>query len=220
MTVCPNQHPVPTAQEYCDECGSRVATAAVSAPDAWTCAQGDCGTYQSLSRFCEACGHPNPSHPDYDGPEPEPSTASARTEPTTAKPSSWTLHATADRAYFDRMLSGEGPDAHGLAFPVVYPTRQFTIATQSVVGRRSVSRGVDPDIDLSAAPEDPGVSHVHAVFVPHENGALSVIDMGSANGTYLNESDEPLPANTPTPLSNGDTVHVGAWTRLRIEAVG
>jgi hypothetical protein len=62
------------------------------------------------------------------------------------------------------------------------------------------------------------VSHSHALFVAGAGGTWSVVDLDSANGTYLNDATDPLPANQPTPLHSGDRVHVGAWTTLTVLA--
>ncbi len=43
-----------------------------------------------------------------------------------------------------------------------------------------------------------------------------MVDLDSANGTYLNDSPDPLPANQPTSLAAGDRIHVGAWTTLTL----
>src|SRR5205807_1999647 len=63
----------------------------------------------------------------------------------------WEAVVAADRDYYDRMQAEEIP------FPAVYPDRVFTLTTlRAVIGRRSASRGIKPEIDLSGAPEDPG----------------------------------------------------------------
>jgi pSer/pThr/pTyr-binding forkhead associated (FHA) protein len=95
--------------------------------------------------------------------------------------------------------------------------RRFELAGQQmVIGRRSRSRGVTPDIDLFGPPEDPGVSHLHALLVPHEGG-WAVVDLDSANGTYVNDpSSNPIDPNVPIPLKDADVVYVGAWTALII----
>ncbi|HZE37858.1 MAG TPA: FHA domain-containing protein [Stackebrandtia sp.] len=234
MPICPNQHAVDDGIEYCEECGSRVATSTLAPPPApasappspsadlmWSC--GACGVFQSTSRYCEACGEPNPAHPDYiddstdeipeqsRAPEPPPPPPEAP-----APPRQWTVVASADRVFFDRMRSHDGPDATNLRFPAVYPPRTFTLdAEQVFIGRRSRSRGIDPDIDLSAAPEDSGVSHAHAALISTPEG-LSVVDVGSSNGTYVNGADEPITPNAPVPLKDGDRVQLGAWTTLTV----
>ncbi|MGA8114035.1 MAG: FHA domain-containing protein, partial [Actinocatenispora sp.] len=120
----------------------------------------------------------------------------------------------ADREYHQRVQAMGGPDVDAMMFPRFCPERHFELTGQALVGRHSRSRGIDPQIDLTGPPEDPGVSHTHALLVPSPDGTWSVVDLDSSNGTYVNESSEPLPANTATPLRDGDRVHVGAWTTL------
>lgn len=50
---------------------------------------------------------------------------------------------------------------------------------------RSVSRGLEPEIDLADPPTDPGISHLHAVLIAQEDGGWAVLDRGSSNGTTL-----------------------------------
>ena len=85
------------------------------------------------------------------------------------------------------------------------------------IGRRSRSLGTDPALDLAIPPEDPAVSHTHASLLPGDDGTWSLVDHGSTNGTYLNESPEPLPANVPRTVRPGDRIYVGAWTRISLE---
>lgn len=133
----------------------------------------------------------------------------------TGEPVGCRVSVSADRDYHERVRAMGGPDADALAFPEFCPERHFRFTGRQVlIGRRSRTRGVEPQIDLTGPPEDPGVSHTHAVLVPAEGGSWSVVDLGSSNGTYLNGSDEPLLANTPTVLQDGDRIHVGAWTTL------
>jgi len=104
-----------------------------------------------------------------------------------------------------------------IAFPAVCPDRHFNLTgDRFVIGRRSVSRGVNPEIDLSGAPEDVGVSHTHAVLVAGPDGAWTIIDPGSANGTFLNDATDPIPTNQAVPLNDGDRLHIGAWTTVTL----
>jgi predicted component of type VI protein secretion system len=125
----------------------------------------------------------------------------------------------ADRRYFDSVKAAGGPDADPIAFPPFCPDRSFALRGEQVtIGRRSQTRGILPDIDLTGPPEDIGVSRLHALLVAGSHG-WSVVDMNSANGTYLNESSDPLAANTPTPLTSGDRIHLGAWTTLTLHTL-
>jgi FHA domain len=129
----------------------------------------------------------------------------------------WTAVVTADRAYYDRVLAAGGPDAATLGFPAYCPERRFQLTgTEMRIGRRSTSRGLEPEIDLSGPPTDPGVSHLHAVLVAEPDGGWAVLDPGSANGTQVNGGD--IPGGVKVPLHSGDQVHVGAWTLLTIIA--
>jgi hypothetical protein len=122
----------------------------------------------------------------------------------------------ADQAYYDRMRAAAGADAEEVAFPAFCPERRFDLTGEQVlIGRRSRSRGIEPGIDLTGPPEDAGVSHTHALLVAGAQG-WSVVDLDSANGTYLNEATDPLPPNQPTSLKPGDRVHLGAWTTLTV----
>ena len=131
----------------------------------------------------------------------------------------WRLVVVADLAYHGRMLAATAPDATPVPFPAFCPERRFALpASQVLIGRRSRSRGIEPDIDLTGPPEDAGVSHAHALLVRDQNG-WTVVDLDSANGTYLNDSADPIEANTPVPVADGDRIHLGAWTTLTLTAI-
>ena len=234
--ICPNGHLSDTA-DYCDQCGAKIGGEAspAAAPDPGAAAPAPapapgvpaapdpaapvhvpcpaCGAPNAEGdRYCEACGYDVTLGPPVvaaaPGAAPEAPAAPAGPPP----PASWTLTASADQAYYERLQADDIP------FPAVYPERTFTlVGGRNVIGRRSTSRGINPEIDLSGAPEDPGVSHLHAVLVGTPDGGWSIIDPGSANGTFLNDSTDPLKTNTGVPLAAGDRIHVGAWTTLTIE---
>ncbi|MDX3215721.1 FHA domain-containing protein [Streptomyces sp. ME02-6991-2B] len=137
--------------------------------------------------------------------------------PGPAGPGTWTAVITADRDYFTGMMARSGPEARGLYFPSYSPEQRMPLTgPQVTVGRRRHSTGQAPDIDLSRAPEDPGVSHQHAVLVEQPGGGWSVVDQGSTNGTTVNGGEDPIAPFVPVPLSDGDRVHVGAWTTITL----
>ncbi|MDO0927669.1 FHA domain-containing protein [Streptomyces sp. TG1A-8] len=132
-------------------------------------------------------------------------------------PVTWTATIGPDRDYFMAMMQRSGPEAAGLNLPAYSPEQQRTLTgTQVTIGRRRHSTGDTPDIDLSVPPEDPGVSHQHAVLVQQSDGSWAVVDQNSTNGTTVNGSDEPIQPFVPVPLQDGDRVHVGAWTTITI----
>jgi pSer/pThr/pTyr-binding forkhead associated (FHA) protein len=123
----------------------------------------------------------------------------------------------ADAAYYARMQDEAEPDAEPISFPAFCPERRFALdGDQILIGRRSRSRGIEPQIDLSGPPEDPAVSHAHALLVPQPAGGWAVVDLDSANGTYVNDGSDPIRANEPVSLGDGDHIHLGAWTTLTL----
>ncbi len=86
---------------------------------------------------------------------------------------------------------------------IVQPT------TAMIMGRVDRNSGEAPDIDLTAhGGIEKGVSRQHAVLRrDEEEGALVIVDLGSTNGTFINE--EQLTPSVPYTLHDGDTVRVG-----------
>jgi pSer/pThr/pTyr-binding forkhead associated (FHA) protein len=125
----------------------------------------------------------------------------------------WTAAVTADRTYFDANA------IEGVEFPADSGTRTLALpAPQVRIGRKSRSKGTDPELDLSAEPLDPGVSHSHALLTLNIDGVWLVCDLGSTNGTYVNDEAKPLTAGQTRALADGDRVHVGAWTTITLHA--
>lgn len=115
------------------------------------------------------------------------------------------------------MMQRSGPEAAGLTLPAYSPEQQRRLTgNQVTIGRRRHSTGETPDIDLSTPPEDPGVSHQHAVLVQQPDSSWAIVDQNSTNGTTVNGSDEPIQPFVPVPLQDGDRVHVGAWTTITL----
>ncbi len=205
--VCPNGHSS-ESEDYCDQCGAPIGSTASAtqelpsgAPEqpaapAEPCPQ--CGAPRSgEDRFCEGCGY------DF----------------VTAAPvmvADWEAVTAADRAQFDR----NAPD--GLTFPSTYSERRFPLSTDAVrIGRGRQRPGVPPpEIDLSATPEDPGISHMHAVLRRQADGSYAVLDLGSTNGTLLNDDPSPLAAGVEASLADGDVIRLGAWTTVTVRRRG
>jgi hypothetical protein len=132
-----------------------------------------------------------------------------------ASPASWSAVVTADRDYFDAVLAASGQEAEGIDFPVYCPERRFHLSGDDVrIGRHSASRGLEPEIDLTGPPSDPGISRLHAVLIVAPDGSWSVLDPGSANGTLVNGAE--IPRGEPVPLRDGDRINLGAWTLVTI----
>jgi hypothetical protein len=199
MPTCPDGH-LSATKDYCDVCGSPIGMPApqpASSPPAGVTA---CPACQApiTGRFCEECGH------DSAVPTPSPSAVQSVV---------WTAVVAADREFYERVLAGGGPDA--VEFPEFFPERRITVRDNALIGRRNRDQGVDPEIDLGIHPVDRGVSTQHAVLRVRDSG-LTVTDLGSTNGTSLNDSDGFLVNGEEIQLSDGDRVHVGAWTTITV----
>ena len=92
--------------------------------------------------------------------------------------------------------------------PVNEPERLFPLDfAENLLGRRSDRKDIHPEIPL----EDPGVSRRHAKLLRQPDGSLFVLDVGSSNGTYLNDVE--VKPGVRTPVQPGDQITLGCWTR-------
>ncbi len=240
MAVCPNGHDS-AGDDFCDVCGMRVGgnhanpatapVAAVGAPPSGgfrsppEAGPGElcprCGTLR-VGQFCESCGFKFGASP---GPRPAPSFSSGPQTPlppSAPAPSSfpypqttWTAEVGADRVYYERVQAVTGPEGAAVAFPSHFTERRFQLLGNQVrIGRRSVSRGLAPEIDLTGPPADPGISRLHAVLIAVPDGSWAVLDPGSANGTLVNGAE--IAIGDQVPLRDGDRINLGAWTAITV----
>jgi pSer/pThr/pTyr-binding forkhead associated (FHA) protein len=158
--------------------------------------------------------------PDQVGGAPDgvpPSGLPKRTATAADRPNGWALAVTSDADYHARMQAMAEPDATPIAFPAFVPPRRFALrGAQALIGRPSRSRGIEPEIDLSGPPADPAVSHAHAMLLAQPDGFWAVVDLESANGTYVNDEPEAIEPNVPRLLDSGDRIFVGAWTVITL----
>lgn len=163
-----------------------------------TCAEScpRCGDPR-LGPFCEQCGYSYSYATHSAGP--------------------WFAVIAPDRDYFE----AGGAAMQSFTFPASSPPRRVELIGSTVrIGRRSVSRAITPEIDLSVPPADPCVSREHARLLGQPDGTWAVIDDGSENGTYLNGAATPMPINDPITLSHGDRIHLGVWTTITVRRGG
>ena len=170
-------------------------------------------------------GSPVPAGPPAPAAESVSSTPSARSAPSVPPAPSmssfpypqatWTAVVGADRAYYERVQAVSGPEGAAVVFPAYCAERRFQlVGNQMRIGRRSVSRGLAPEIDLTGPPADPGISRLHAVLIATPDGSWAVLDPGSANGTLVNGSE--IRIGDEVPLHDGDRINLGAWTAITV----
>jgi hypothetical protein len=150
-------------------------------------------------------------------PEPRPTRPAVRAKARVSGSAgiSWTATVEADRRYYDEV------SVDGVDFPDLCPVRTFTlIGSQLSIGRRSVSKGIYPEIDLSGPPLDPGISHLHAVLSLTPSGSWTVTDLGSTNGTTIDGGTKRIDAATAIDIGDSSQIHIGAWTTITVHAPG
>lgn len=203
MPICADGH-TSAATDYCDVCGSPVDAAAPIEPPAAVPSRCPACHTPVGGRFCEECGHDSALPASGEEPPTPPVSAPVTT--------GWTVLVTADREFYERVLADGGPDK--VEFPQAYPERRITLRrAANLIGRRNREQGVEPEIDLAIHPADRGVSTQHALLRIRDSG-LTITDLGSTNGTTINDDTEFLRYGEEVPIADGDRIHVGAWTTI------
>ena len=232
--TCPAGH-VSESTDYCDTCGAAIvseppgpalvtteAPAPGTGPESGTISPcPNCGAPAGVDdAFCEVCGidFATGELPTANVPVVQAGAAPGSGSASGAAPTSngdlWVVVVEADRAFYE---GNESPDVP-LPFPEGRGAREVPLKTDEIlIGRRSDSRGIFPDIDLGAPNDDPGVSRRHAILRRKPDGSWVLIDQNSTNGTRVSGAAAPLAAGEERPLLNGDQILVGAWTRITLK---
>ena|SRR5579862_1422721 len=86
----------------------------------------------------------------------------------------------------------------------------------NLIGRWDPETGSFPEVDLDADDPEAKISRKHALC-RIENGKITVEDIGSLNGTYVNRGQR-LQPGSPVDLKNGDEIIIGkTFLKLAIE---
>ena len=203
MPICPNGHDSDAA-DFCTVCGAEIGGAAI-APVATPVGRVICPVCTTprespLHAFCEVCGY---NYRTGAAGIPVAVSAAAAT-PAPTRAARWDVV-----VEVDPNLYGE-PQADA---PVGHPAQTFTLFDpESLIGRPASTIRVHIPVG-----HDPGVSRRQALLIRRPDGTLAVRDLGSANGTQLNGKD--VLAGVDTPLTDGDVLAVGAWTRVTVREV-
>jgi FHA domain-containing protein/zinc ribbon protein len=231
--TCPNGHQSAT-DDYCDVCGAPIGgapsapaagpppAAPAASPPPSTSAAGptgpssgppvdcpNCGTENTVDAlFCEDCGYDFTT-----GQKPAPDVPLTLEGQAPVVETGWEVEVTPDRDWYavkatadtDPFPAGQAPHTVALRGHV------------AMIGRESASRGIHPDIDAGT---DAAVSRRHAQLV-HSGDTWQIVDLDSTNGTTIAKAGQapdadPLPSGQPRPLAEGDSVMVGAWTRITL----
>lgn len=92
------------------------------------------------------------------------------------------------------------------------PERRMPLdQAENLIGRRDDAQNIVPEV----RPHDPGVSRRHAKLLVRVDGSIAILDLDSANGTFVN--DVQLVAGVAREVGPDDMITMGRWTRLRVE---
>jgi hypothetical protein len=229
VNICPKCGQVSSESDFCSECGARIEVAGVGVPAAPAPAVAPTGVDacpachtprpSSSARFCEVCrydfvnqaagGPPTVAAAVPQPAPPAPVATAPGTTTTTPAPNGvrWDVVIAVDAT----LDTDPDPD---LKAPEE-PERRIPLdKAENLVGRRDPSQLIVPDV----LPHDPSVSRRHAKLLLNADGSVAILDLESANGTFVN--GEQILAGVPHPLAHGDSVTMGRWSRLRIEERG
>jgi hypothetical protein len=230
---CPEGHTSSTT-DFCDVCGTPIesesagspalsptppaSTSSLSLPQPETEAspRRSCPNCEAANAadafFCEDCGYDFatgqlPAPPTSVEPAPE------RALPRPALGPDWVAEVWIDPDWFSHQRAEGICPTSGL--PVVVPLS----GSVALIGRRSTTRNITPDIDCS---NDGAISHRHAEL-SRSGQRWSVKDLGSTNGTFIGRPVAGFPDDSLSPqqareLADDERIYVGAWTRIVVRA--
>jgi len=200
--------------DYCDGCGAKLAAAAAAAPAAAPAAaapeaapaaapaeSSDANAAPAAAAGVEA---PTAEVPKSEAPtgeiKPEAAPESASPAPTAA----------AAGAPFKAKLSVVRGGRKGQEFPLE--------EGNNLVGRWDPETGSFPEVDLDADDPEAKISRKHAL-IRIDAGKITIEDIGSLNGTYVNRQPR-LSPGSPAELKSGDEVIIGkTFLKLVVETI-
>jgi hypothetical protein len=198
--------------DYCDGCGAKLAAAApgaapaeappAAAPDASAPAAAPAET-------AAADGAPAPSAeaPAAETPKSEAPTGEIKPE---AAPESAPAAALVAGAPFKAKLSVVRGGRKGQEFPLE--------DGNNLIGRWDPETGSFPEVDLDADDPEAKISRKHAL-IRIDAGKITIEDIGSLNGTYVNRQPR-LSPGSPAEIKSGDEVIIGkTFLKLVVEPI-
>jgi hypothetical protein len=209
--TCPKSGCDSSDPDWCSECGASMHPAAGGAPLAPAASAAsaapmlcpNCGTSRDNNgRFCGVCRYnfeTGQSFASTGAPPPSP----AVPDPPAAGPkAAWTVFIDFDPAVDPTATPDISRPRPRLTFPLDLP--------ELLIGRAG-AKG-HPEIPI----EDEGVSSRHAKIIFDDAGEPSLLELGSTNGTRVNETI--ATPGLPVALKSGDQIVLGRWTRMTIKA--
>jgi len=193
--------------DYCDGCGAKLEAvgtqAPAPAPEAATAAEPAAAPAVTVAAEA-APAEPVPVEPAAAASAPEEPSAASRAptgEISAPEPSPAPAPAVsaAGAPFKAKLTLIRGGSRRGQEFELE--------AGNNLIGRWDPDTGSFPEVDLDADDPEAKISRKHAL-IRVEGGRITVEDIGSLNGTYVNRQPRLQPGN-PVELKNGDEVIIG-----------
>ncbi len=150
---------------------------------------------------------PLPADAEAPNPDTEESEVPTSSRPAPPKKKRWVAEMWIDPDWYRLQESPDPLPSPGL--PDIFPLP----GPAALIGRVSRSQHIDPDVDCGT---DTGCSRRHAQLTT-DGVRWWIEDLGSANGTFVGETNGALPT-TPitgrTELTGDSRIYIGGWTRI------
>ncbi len=215
--------------DYCDGCGAKLeasASAAAAAPPAVEPsappeppAAPSPSEPEAPAAMMDAPGEPAVAAQPALAPEPSPAPEPVVSPPASAAPTGEIKPppsppaepvAAATPSHFKSKLSVVRGGRKGQEFPLE--------DGNNLVGRWDPETGAFPEVDLDQDDPEAKISRKHAL-IRIENARITVEDIGSLNGTYVNRQPRLQPGN-PVELKAGDEIIIGkTFLKLVVEPI-
>lgn len=197
--------------DYCDGCGAKLAAAAAAPAAAPAAAAPEAAPAAAPAESSDASAAPaaGAEPPTAEVPKSEAPTGEIKPEaaPEIA-PSAPT--AAAAGAPFKAKLAVVRGGRKGQEFPLE--------EGNNLVGRWDPETGSFPEVDLDADDPEAKISRKHAL-IRIDGGKITIEDIGSLNGTYVNRQPR-LSPGSPIELKSGDEVIIGkTFLKLVVETI-
>jgi hypothetical protein len=199
--------------DYCDGCGAKLAAVSPSA-----------GTPGPIDQNVAKSGSgPTSMDAPAEAPKADASAAAAAEAPAAEAPKS-----DAPTGELNKPAAATAPAAEPGAAVAAFKAK-FTVVRggrkgqefpledgNNLIGRWDPETGSFPEVDLDADDPEAKISRKHALL-RIENGKITVEDIGSLNGTYVNRGQR-LQPGSPADIKNGDEIIIGkTFLKLVIE---
>ncbi len=191
--------------DYCDGCGAKLAAGTAAPAAAPAAAAPEAAPAAAPAESTEAA--PAAEAPSAEVPKSEAPTGEIKPE---AAPESAPATAAAAGVPFKAKLSVVRGGRKGQEFPLE--------DGNNLIGRWDPETGSFPEVDLDADDPEAKISRKHAL-IRIDGGKITIEDIGSLNGTYVNRQPR-LSPGSPAEIKSGDEVIIGkTFLKLVVEPI-